>query len=106
MADFFISYNSADADKAKEVAEAFRAGGFSVRFAGSEIGLGDGIDRWMWEAIEDCDRCIGIFSPDYLKKDAKYSKTERETFWWQGIEGTRAAIVPVIVRDCVMPKVP
>lgn len=105
MADFFISYNSADVKTATGVATAFRDAGYTVRFAGWEVGVGDDIDQWMWEAIEDCDRCIGIFSPDYLKTDAVFSQAERGTYYWQGMKGMRAAIIPVLARDCKMPKV-
>ena len=104
VADFFISYNSADVAVAESVATALKDAGYTVRFAPWNVGIGDDIATLMMQAMEDAERCIGIFSPDYLKKEAPFSAEERETYWWQKNQGLRAALIPVIARDCILPK--
>ena len=69
------------------------------------MGVGDDIDQGMWEAIEDADRCIAICSPAYFDRSAVYSQAERGTYWWQGLKGLRASIIPVIAKHGGMPKV-
>ena len=80
MADFFISYNAADAAKAEWIAHTLRGDGFSVRFAQSELEAGDSIVGWMREALDDSDRLIAVSSPDYFDPSAVYSEMEREAF--------------------------
>jgi len=50
MADFFISYNSADVKKAEWIACTLREAGYFVRFAQWEIGVGGDIAQWMANA--------------------------------------------------------
>ncbi len=104
MAEFFVSYNKADAAVALQIAQAFRDAGISVHCAETDLGIGDDIDQWMMQAIEDSDRCLALFSPEYVDPAAQYSEAERGTYYWQGMNGLRAALVPVLVRDCKMPK--
>lgn len=102
---FFISYNSADAQVAEEVATALRAAGQTVRFAGWELGLGGDIALWMTEALDDCDRLVAIVSPDYLKPQAKYSAIERAAIIWHDIDGKNSAIIPLVVRPSTIPRI-
>lgn len=105
LANFFISYNSVDADAADNIANALIDAGFSIRFDRREIGLGDDVALWMTEALDDCDRLIALCSPEYLKPKAKYSAIERAAMLWSDIDGRRAAVIPVIIRACKLPRI-
>ena len=104
MTTFFISYNSADAVIAEQVAQALEDAGQRVRFAGWEVRIGINIGVWMNEALEECDRLVAIVSPDYLKPGAVYSEVERVAKLWHDIDGRKAAVIPLVVRPAEMPK--
>lgn len=104
VADYFISYNKADADTAWDLAEALEAAGFSVKFDKWEVGLGDDVSKWIADGLEECPQLIGLFSPEYLAPAAKYSDFERRTMLWSHISGQHGAVIPLIVRACVLPK--
>lgn len=105
MADYFLSYNSADQAKAEWVAWTLRDAGYAVRFAKWELGAGHDIAQWMTEALEDCEAMVCVASPDYLKPQAKFSALERAAMLWQDIEGKAARLIFVKVRPCTLPKI-
>ena len=105
MADYFISYNSADAELAWDLAELLESEGFTVKFDKWEVGLGADVAKWIVDALEDCTQLIGLFSPDYLSPAAKYSDFERRTMLWSDIAGHHKAAIPLKVRPCELPKV-
>jgi transposase len=102
---YFISYNSADAEMAVAVATALRNAGETVRFDKEEVPLGMNVSIWITEALDASDRMVAIVSPDYLKPGAKYSLVERSAMLWSDIDGKKAALVPFVIRDCVLPKI-
>ncbi|MDJ0822621.1 MAG: TIR domain-containing protein [Paracoccaceae bacterium] len=104
MADFFISYNSADADTTAEIATVLKDAGYKVKFAGWEIKPGTKISTWMRKATNECDRMLAICSPDYFKAEAKYSGWERDSYAWFDVDGEVNALVPVIIADCTLDK--
>jgi len=104
MADYFLSYNGADASMAGWIAWTLRDAGYSVRFAEWELGAGYDISQWMIEAVEDSNAMICVASPDYLKPAAKYSALERAAMMWQDIEGRAGRLIFVKIRPCTLPK--
>ncbi len=105
MADYFLSYNSADQAKAEWVAWTLRDAGYAVRFAKWELGAGHDIAQWMTDALEDCEAMVCVASPDYLKPQAKFSALERAAMLWQDIEGKAARLIFVKIRPCTLPKI-
>ena len=104
MADFFVSYNSADAERAGWIAHQLKAAGFSVRFAPWELKVGDNIAAWMTEATDDSDRMIAVCSPDYFDPKARYSEMERLGFLWADPGKFAGSIINVVARPVQLPK--
>jgi tetratricopeptide (TPR) repeat protein len=105
MADFFLSYNGADASMAGWIAWTLRDVGYSVRFAEWELSAGYDIAQWMAEALEDSSAMICVASPDYIKPAAKYSALERAAMLWQDVEGQAGRLIFVKIRPCTLPKI-
>jgi TolB-like protein/Flp pilus assembly protein TadD len=97
----FLSYASQDAEAARRICEALRAGGIEVWFDRSELRGGDGWDRQIRKQIQNCALFIPIISATTQKRVQGYFRRE----WKLGVERThdmseRAAfLVPVTIDD-------
>jgi tetratricopeptide (TPR) repeat protein len=97
--DFFISFNSADLEFAKAIDVALRAEGFSTFYHPRDLGPGGNIPIWMDEALMSSAQTLALYSPDYTKDGAVYSKAERYASFWQDPTGDKRKLVPVVLRE-------
>ncbi len=92
----FISFNSKDRDKAHWIAWTLQEAGHQVAVHDWEIPAGGNAPLWMSSRLEWADRLIAVISPDYIK--ARYSAMEWAASLWEDPDGTKGAVVPVVVR--------
>jgi hypothetical protein len=71
--DFFISFNSADLAYAKAIDSALRAEGFTTFFHPNDLPSGI-IPVWMDESLLNSGQTLALYSPDYTKNEAVYSR--------------------------------
>jgi TolB-like protein/cytochrome c-type biogenesis protein CcmH/NrfG len=94
-----LSYASQDAEAAKRICEALRAGGIEVWFDQSELRGGDAWDRQIRQQIHDCALFIPIISATTQGREEGYFRRE----WKLGVDRThdrsdrRAFLVPVAI---------
>jgi adenylate cyclase len=97
----FLSYASQDAEAAKRICEALRAGGIEVWFDQSELRGGDAWDRQIRKQIHDCALFIPVISTTTQRRAEGYFRLE----WKLAVERTQlmseriAFLVPVVVDD-------
>jgi len=99
---FFISFNSADGTKAHWIAWTLKKAEHEVAVYDWEVRAGDNVPLWMNKKLAWADRLIAVISPDYLP--ARYSPVEWASQIWNDPDGTKGAVIPVIVRPT--PKIP
>jgi hypothetical protein len=99
---FFISFNAADQTKAHWIAWTLKEAGHEVAVHDWEIPAGGNTPLWMNNKLAWADRLIAVISPDYLP--ARYSPVEWASEIWNDPDGTKGAVIPVIVRPT--PKIP
>jgi tetratricopeptide (TPR) repeat protein len=97
--DFFISFNSADLAYAEAIDAALRAAGFTTHFHPRDLGAGGNIPIWMDEALMASAQTLALYSPDYMKETAIYSRAERYASWWQDPGDDRRKLIPILLRD-------
>jgi TolB-like protein/Flp pilus assembly protein TadD len=96
-----LSYASQDADAARRICDALRAGGIEVWFDQSELRGGDAWDRQIRRQIHDCALFIPIISATTQGREEGYFRRE----WKLGVDRThdrsdrRAFLVPVTIDD-------
>ena len=93
---FFISFNSADRNKAHWIAWTLKNAGHEVAVYDWEIPAGGSAPLWMNTKLAWADRLIAVISPDYIP--ARYSPIEWASQVWQDPDGTKGSVIPVIVR--------
>jgi hypothetical protein len=93
---FFISFNAADRDKAHWIAWTLKEAGHEVAVHDWEIPAGGNAPLWMNAKLAWADRLIAVVSPNYAP--ARYSPIEWASRIWEDPDGTKGAVVPVIVR--------
>ena len=97
----FLSYASQDAEAAKRICEALRAGGIEVWFDQSELRGGTIWDRQIRKQIHDCALFIPIISANTQARPEGYFRLE----WKLAVERTHlmsdrvAFLVPVVIDD-------
>ena len=97
----FLSYASQDAEAAKRICEALRAGGIEVWFDQSELRGGDAWDHKIRKQIRDCALFIAIISATTQGREEGYFRRE----WKLAVDRThdrserRAFLVPVTIDD-------
>jgi hypothetical protein len=99
---FFISFNAADQTKAHWIAWTLKEAGHEVAVHDWEIPAGGNAPLWMNNKLAWADRLIAVISPDYLP--ARFSPVEWAARIWDDPDGTKGAVIPVIVRPT--PKMP
>ena len=67
------------------------------------------IERLICEYCHACDRAdealmasaqtLALYSPDYIKDAAVYSRAERYATWWQDPGDDRRKLIPVLLHD-------
>ena len=97
--DFFISFNSADLAYAEVIDTALRAQGFTTFYHPRDLGPGGNIPIWMDDALLGSAQTLALYSPDYTKDEAIYSRAERYASWWQDPGGDKRKLIPVLLRE-------
>jgi TIR domain/NB-ARC domain len=97
--DFFISFNSADLAFARAIDSALRAEGFTTFYHPRDLGPGGNIPIWMDDALMNSAQTLALYSPDYTKDKAIYSRAERYASWWQDPGGDKRKLIPVLLRE-------
>ncbi len=97
--DFFISFNSADLAFAEAIDAALRAEGFSTFYHPRDVGPGGNVPIWMDEALMNSAQTLALYSPDYTKDKAVYSKAELYASFWQDPIGDKRKLIPVVLRE-------
>lgn len=98
MADFFISYNSADRAWAEWIGYVVEANGFTVIVQAWDFRPGCNFVLEMQKAATEADRTIMVLSPDYLK--SQFTSPEWAAAFAEDPEGVRRKLVPILVRSC------
>jgi TolB-like protein/tetratricopeptide (TPR) repeat protein len=95
----FLSYASQDAEAAKRICKALRAGGIEVWFDQSELRGGDAWDHQIRERIHDCRLFVPVISASTEHRDEGYFRRE----WSLAVDRTRDMVhkrtflVPVVI---------
>jgi hypothetical protein len=97
--DFFLSFNSADLAYAEAINAALRSAAFTTFFHPSDLAAGGTIPAWMDDGLMNSNQTLALFSPDYTKPEAIYSKAEREATWWQDPGNDKRKLIPIVLRD-------
>ncbi len=98
MADFFISYTSADRAWAEWIGYVLEEKGFSVIIQAWDFRPGSNFVLEMQKAAADADRTIMVLSPDYLK--SQFASSEWAAAFAQDPMGLERKLLPVMVRPC------
>jgi hypothetical protein len=101
MADFFISYTSADRAWAEWIGYVLEEKGFSVIIQAWDFRPGSNFVLEMQKAAADADRTIMVLSPDYLK--SQFASYEWAAAFAQDPMGLERKLLPVMVRPCSLP---
>jgi len=107
----FLSYASQDAEAARRICEALRAGGIEVWFDQSELRGGDAWDRQIRRQIHDCALFVPIISQHTHERLEGYFRRE----WRLAVERAgdmaenKAFLVPIVIdgtteRDPSVPE--
>jgi hypothetical protein len=97
--DFFISFNSIDLAYAQAIDTALREAGFTTYYHPRDLGPGGNIPIWMDDALMNTAQTLALYSPDYTKDKAVYSKAERYASWWQDPLSDKRKLIPILLRD-------
>ena len=97
--DFFISFNSADLAYAAAIDTALRAERFTTYFHPTDLPPGGNIPLWMDMALMNSAQTLALYSPDYIKDTAVYSRAEHYASWWQEPGGDARKLIPIVLRE-------
>jgi hypothetical protein len=95
----FVSYSREDSEFVLRLADDLKAAGASVWLDQRDIVAGQRWDRAVEDALTECARMVVILSPDAVSStnvmdEVSFALEEQKT------------IIPVIYRDCAIPKTP
>jgi len=96
---FFVSFNGADLVYAVAIDAALRDAGFTTYFHPRDLGPGGNVPIWMDEALLNSAQTLALYSPDYTKDAAIYSKAERYASFWQDPTGDKRKLIPIVIRE-------
>src|SRR5262245_12643294 len=99
--DFFISYNRADVDHAAALDAALRREGFTTYYLPRDLPPGGNIAIWIDDALLNSSQTLALYSPDYVKETAVYSRAERYASWWKDPSGDKRKLIPVVLRETI-----
>src|SRR5688572_20237498 len=97
--DFFISFNSADEAYAAALDASLRTEGFTTFYHPRDLPPGGNIPMWMDDALMNSAQTLALYSPDYVKEKAVYSRAERYATWWQDPGSDKRKLIPILLRD-------
>lgn len=98
MADFFISYTSADKTWAEWIGYVLEEEGSSAIIQAWDFRPGSNFVLEMQRAATEAKRTIMVLSPDYLK--SQFASSEWAAAFAQDPQGLKRSLIPVVVRDC------
>lgn len=98
MADFFVSYTSADKAWAEWISYVLEEEGFTVVIQAWDFRPGSNFVLEMQRAATEADRTIMVLSLDYLK--SQFASSEWAAAFAQDPEGLKRKLVPVMVQPC------
>ena len=98
MANFFISYTSADGKWAEWIAYVLEEAGLDVIIQAWDFRPGSNFVLEMQRAATEADRTIMVLSPDYLK--SQFASPEWAAAFKQDPQGLERKLVPIRVRPC------
>lgn len=96
MKDFFISYNSADKDRAEWIAWQLEEARYTTIIQAWDFGPGENFVLAMQKAAIEAKRTIAVLSPDYLT--AQFTAPEWAAAFVQDPTGEKRLLIPVRVR--------
>ena len=99
MADFFVSYTSADDSWAQWIAYVLEEAGFTLVVQAWDFRPGSNFVLEMQNATANSERTIIVLSPDYL--NSEYAASEWATAFAEDPRGAKRKLVPVVVRECL-----
>jgi hypothetical protein len=98
MADFFISYTSADRLWAEWIGYVLEEEGLTAVIQAWDFRPGSNFVLEMQRAATEADRTIMVLSPDYLR--SQFASSEWAAAFAQDSQGIKRKLVPVMVRSC------
>ena len=98
MADFFVSYTSADKAWAEWIGFVLEEEGFTVVIQAWDFRPGSNFVLEMQRAATEADRTIMVLSPDYLK--SQFASPEWAAAFAEDPQGLKRKLVPIVVRQC------
>jgi hypothetical protein len=101
LADFFISYNSADEAWATWIAYVLEEEGLTTVIQAWDFRPGSNFVTHMQKGAADCERTIAILSPAYL--GSSFTQSEWAAAFAGDPTGVRGTLVPVMVEKCKPP---
>lgn len=96
MQDFFISYNSADKERAEWIDWQLENAGYTTVIQAWDFGPGENFVLAMHRAASEAKRTIAVLSPDYLQ--AKFTAPEWAAAFVQDPTGEQRLLIPVRVK--------
>lgn len=96
--DFFISYNSADEDRAVWIAAQLESAGYSTIIQAWDFRPGHNFVVQMQNAAMNAERTIGVLSPGYFSSG--FAMSEFAAAFSQDPMGVMRKFIPVRVRSC------
>ena len=100
MADFFVSYNRADADWAQWIAWEVEEAGYSVVIQAWDFLYGQDFSQRMDRTLQQALRLIAVVSPGWLA--SKHSSAEWREYYRLDPSAESALILPVVVQPSVV----
>jgi len=100
MADFFVSYNGADADWAQWIAWEVEEAGYSVVIQAWDFLYGQDFSQRMDRTLQQAPRLIAVVSPGWLA--SKHSSAEWREYYRLDPSAESALILPVVVQPSVV----
>jgi tetratricopeptide (TPR) repeat protein len=101
MADFFISYTSADRTWAQWIGKEIIGLGHAAHVHEWEIEGGGDIYDWMEKRLDAADHVLCVVSDEYLR--APFSKLERNAALWQAAGSRPGFVLFVVVKPAKLP---
>ena len=98
MADFFITYNSADKRWAEWIAWVLEEADYTTKLQAWDFRPGANFVLEMDQATEVCDRTIAVLSPHYFASE--FAPSEWARAFAKDPRGKKRNLVPVRVREC------
>ncbi len=98
MADFFISYSSADRNWAEWIAWQLEDAGYTTILQAWDFRPGSNFVLEMQRATAGSDRTVAVLSPNYL--NALYTHPEWAVGFAKDPTGDKGALLPIRVKEC------